>query len=70
MNVAENATDTGTIALGHLNLAGGTFNAAIGTLNIGRHNRGAGGANSILVRPNAITGAADGRYLGALAAGY
>jgi gamma-glutamyltranspeptidase/glutathione hydrolase len=32
--------------------------------------RGAGGANSILVTPDGITGAADGRYLGALADGY
>lgn len=32
--------------------------------------RGAGGANSIMVTPNGITGAADGRYLGALAAGH
>jgi gamma-glutamyltranspeptidase/glutathione hydrolase len=31
---------------------------------------GAGGANSILVTPNGITAAADGRYLGALAAGH
>lgn len=35
-----------------------------------RVGRGSGGANSILITPQAITGAADRRYLGALAAGY
>jgi len=48
LHIGTNTTSTGTVNSGVLNLAGGTFNATLNQLFIGRHNDGVGSGNGTL----------------------
>lgn len=63
LRIGYNNTDTGSIATGNVDLSGGTFNATLGEVVVGLHDRGSGGGRGTLTM-DAGTVTADTIVLG------